>query len=108
MAGEFTAEVRDIVVNRSGGMCEVCGDPAWDLHHRHPRKFGSTKRAWIGYASNCLAVCRMDHNLIEARRSLSYLLGWLVREGHDPSTVPVVYRGARVWLGVDGSVKETA
>lgn len=104
MSGEFPPEVLSIVTARSGGLCEVCGDPAWDVHHRHPRKAGSTKRGWIALASNALAVCRMDHNLIESRRTLAYLLGWLVREGCDPSCAPVLYRGERVLLGDDGSV----
>lgn len=104
MAGEFSPEVLDIVTGRSGGRCEVCGDPAWDVHHRHPRKSGSTKRAWIGLASNALAVCRLDHNLIESRRTLAYLLGWLVHEGCNPSSEPVVYRGERALLSDDGFV----
>lgn len=104
MSAEFTSAVRDIVTARSGGMCEVCGDPAWDVHHRHPRKSGGTKRAWIGLASNGLHVCRMDHNLIEARRHLARMLGWLVRDGHDPSTTPVLYRGSFVLLDDLGGV----
>jgi hypothetical protein len=108
MAGEFTAEVREIVTNRSGGRCELCEDPAWEPHHRHPRKSGGSKREWLGWPSNALDVCRLCHNLIESRRNLSYKLGWLVPEGFDPSYAPVLYRGRYVLLGVDGSVKETA
>lgn len=105
MSAEFTSEVRDIVTARSGGRCEVCGDPAWDVHHRHPRKSGGTKRQWVGLASNALAVCRLCHNLIESRRHLAMLLGWLVPADTDPSLWPVVYRGDKVVLDADGGIE---
>lgn len=106
MSAEFTPEVHQTVTARSGGMCEVCGaERIWDLHHRHPRKSGGTKRAWIGLASNCLGVCRSDHNLIESRRILARLLGWLVPEGFDPAACPVMYRGGWAWLTEDGCVE---
>lgn len=106
MSAEFTAEVHAIVNERSGGWCEVCQvERVWDLHHRHPRKAGGTNRAWIGLASNALGVCRMDHNLIESRRYLAMMLGWLVTSGFDPATQPVLIRGEWKRLGADGSVE---
>ena len=84
----------------------MCGaERVWDAHHRHPRKAGGTRREWIGYPSNALAVCRHDHNLIESRRTLAELLGWLVPEGSDPAQTPVMYRGGWAWLTEDGRVE---
>jgi hypothetical protein len=106
VSAEFTAEVHATVNERSEGWCEVCGvERVYDVHHRHPRKSGGTKRYWIGLASNALGVCRMDHNLIEARRKLAMMFGWLVPEGHDPESQPVLYRGEWKRLGSDGSVE---
>jgi hypothetical protein len=105
VSGEFTAEVHAVIKERSGGMCEVCdGARAWDAHHRHPRKSGGTKRDWIGYPSNGAAVCRDCHNLIESRRNLSMLLGWLVPEGSNPESERFLYRGEYCRLTADGSV----
>ena len=41
----------------------------------------------------------------ESRRTEALEQGWLVRQGHDPSTVPVFYRQWR-WalLDVDGGI----
>lgn len=106
MSAEFTPAVHAVVNERSGGVCEVCGaERAWDKHHRHPRKSGGTRREWIGLPSNCLDVCRSDHNLIESRRQLARVMGWLVPEGHDPADVPVLYRGRWLFLGSDGGLQ---
>lgn len=106
MSAEFTPAVYQIIRERSGGICEVCGaEQVWDAHHRHPRKSGGTKRDWIGLPSNALGVCRHDHNLIESRRHLSRLLGWLVPEGFNPAAMPVMYRGAWMWVSEQGHVE---
>ncbi len=106
MSGEFTPAVHQAITQRSGGMCEVCGlERAWDKHHRHPRKSGGTKRDWIGLPSNALDVCRSDHNLIDSRRHLARLFGWLIPEGKDPAECPVMYRGGWAWLTEDGRVE---
>lgn len=106
MSAEFTPAVHAVITARSGGVCEVCGfERAWDKHHRHPRKAGGTRRDWIGLPSNALDVCRSDHNLIESRRALARLMGWLVPEGHNPADIPVLYRGHWVHLTEDGQLQ---
>ncbi len=106
MSAEFTPAVHAVITERSGGVCEVCGaERAWDAHHRHPRKAGGTKRDWIGLPSNALSCCRECHTLIEIRRNLARLLGWLVPEGYDPAETPVMYRGSWSWLTEDGRVE---
>lgn len=67
--------------------------PASQHHHRRPRGMGSSKRPDTNTAANALAVCEPDHRRIESNRTEALEMGWLVRQGHDPEHVPVMYRG---------------
>lgn len=105
MSGQFTPAVHAVIRERSGGVCEGCGaERAWDAHHRHPRKMGGTKRAWIGLPSNAAHFCRQCHTVAETNRTLAKLLGWLVPEGHDPELERFLYRGEYRLLTSDGGV----
>ena len=106
MSAEFTSDTHEMLRERSGNLCEVCGScRAWDAHHRRPRQAGGTKRQASAAITNALHVCRDCHNLLESRRSLATLLGWLVPSTFDPATQPVLYRGEWARLGEDGSVE---
>lgn len=112
-ATEFVKAVKEILLARSGGLCELdsCG-PIEVYHHRAPRGRGGSSLAWIGKAANGLALSNRCHDVAEGRlpdssRVTSYANGWLVRRNGDKQSadVPVLYRGRWVLLGDDGSVR---
>lgn len=103
----FSPLVRSLVYDRCSGRCEICDVWASDLqlHHRRARGAGSTRRPETNYPSNCLALCQMDHHRVESHRALAYDNGWLVRQSHDPATIPVLRRGVRVVLDDQGGFR---
>lgn len=106
MSAEFSPAVRDIIADRSGGLCEVCGvDAGVQFHHRRPRGMGGTKRVSSASASNGLHVCGACHRLIESYRTVAKMLGWLVPTAADPTSRSVLYRGRWARLGDDGGVE---
>ena len=95
---------RHKVWERDGWCCALCGNSSGrvSIHHRLPRGRGGDNRL-----SNLLLLCDFGgcHDVIvESRRANATLNGWLVRTGFDPAVVPLIHRGAWVWLGDDGSV----
>lgn len=112
-----TPEVRDVVLLRSRGRCEVGVTDACrargrrldspegtNQHHRHPGGMGGSKRAEIHAAEGLLQVCGQGntsgcHGWIESNRTAAKERGWLVDRGQDPADVPVVlWNGDRVLL----------
>lgn len=59
----FPDEVKALVLMRSDGRCEACGERTGDLqyHHRRARGMGSTRRPDTNTASNCLTHCKNRH-----------------------------------------------
>ena len=91
----FPLKVRALVIERAQGRCELCGEakPGMQCHHRRPRQMGGSRRDDTNVASNALYCCSEDHSLIESRREWAYSLGYLVRQGCSPDSVPVLRRG---------------
>lgn len=88
--------VRDLVKKRADHSCEICGrylaTGEGEVHHRHGRQMGGTRRPWINLASNLLYLCPTHHLMVtdtKGNRPEYELAGWLVREGIDPAGVPV-------------------
>jgi len=82
-------KARQLVRERSGGICEVCGSArATNFQHRKNRSQGG---AWS--AANGLDVCGSGttgcHGYMHAHPAESYERGWSVRSGEDPAEVPV-------------------
>jgi len=109
----FSRATVDVLRDRSGDRCELCGGPAGNSHHRRPRGMGGSRDPQTDLPSNGLRICGSGttgcHGLIEQDRAWARDLGYLVRQGVDPATVPVVLRqpgGHLDWvlLGEDGSV----
>jgi hypothetical protein len=95
----FSPKVRQQLEQRSGGVCEICGNSAAEqAHHRRPRGAGGTRRAETNYPSNALMLCAACHLVVETGRSESYRKGWVVRQQGDPAEVPVRYRDGQVYL----------
>lgn len=102
----FAPAVQAVIDARSGGVCEVCGaSRAVERHHRRPRGMGGSSLGSTNRASNALHACGGCHRLIEANRALSYLTGWLVPNGKDPSLFPVLRRGDFVLLDDEGGLQ---
>ena len=89
----FPPKVRQQIVERSSGRCEVmasgCTFTAQEIHHRRPRGMGGTNRGNTNAAVNGLACCLACHRRIESDRDWAYGRGFLVRQNVDPATVPV-------------------
>ena len=102
----FSKTVRDQIDRRANGMCERCGLPALVVqhHHRRPRGAGGSKAADTNTAANALALCTECHTWIESNRVKALEVGWLVHQGHNPATVPVLRFGSDwVLLADDGT-----
>jgi 5-methylcytosine-specific restriction protein A len=75
----FPDSVRDIILTRSGGVCEIdgCG-PATAVHHRAPRGMGGSRGGWVNRAANGIAVSDACHAAIESDRETALKNGWLL------------------------------
>lgn len=97
-------KLRALVRARDGGRCQRCGrfigDGARSLHHRRPRGMGGSKHA--NTAANLILLCGTGtsaggcHSIVEKHRTRALVQGFLVRQGHDPATRPVL-RYLRTW-----------
>lgn len=98
-----------IVDQRSGSWCEAwtgsrisimgntpgrCPYPAFQHHHRRPRRSGGSTDPTTETAANLVHLCVDHHDDFERNRNFAYALGLLVPAGHDPATTPI-----RLWIG---------
>lgn len=105
MTTGFPKRIKELMWERSQGMCEICGlaEPV-DAHHRRPRGKGGTRRSDTNAPSNGLMICRPCHDIVESRRDFARERGWLVPQSFDPSDVPLIYQGSWALLTATGSV----
>lgn len=102
-----TAKTVQLVKARAANRCERCGRSVENVraavHHRRPRGMGGTIRPGTNCPSNLLLLDEACHLSVESSRQISRERGWLVRQEHDPSRVPVWLAG-RGWhlLTADG------
>ena len=103
---KFGPATKQLVLDRAGGKCELCGMPVGvpHLHHRRPRGMGGSKRVETGGASNCLVIHPSCHADVESNRQRALDNGWLVSQWRDPATVPVKRWNGLCLLAEDGSV----
>lgn len=100
-AREFTPAVRNLIAERSQGVCEACGVlPAQQIHHRLYKS-----RLGVGNPANGLHVCGVGgtdgcHAVAHAGH-IGESLGWAIRSGHDPLLVPVFRKSDRTWRRFD-------
>lgn len=106
----FSRRVRNLIMARANAACERCGIPVnvFQLHHRRPRGMGGSKADDTNTAANCVLLCPACHREVESDRVDALRWGWLVRQGCDPAQVPVLRRGAWVWLDGAGNVRQEA
>lgn len=101
------ARTRELVAERSGGWCEICGvERADSVHHRRNRSQGGP---WT--ASNCVAACgdgtRKCHGWATNHPKDAATEGFHLEHGDDPLTTPIIsgLHGI-VLLADDGSLKK--
>jgi hypothetical protein len=74
-------------MNRSGGMCEICGtQPGTERHHRKRRRDGGDR------LSNILFLCQRDHQFVTEHPANARKYGWIVSVNAEPDMIPVLYR----------------
>ena len=119
----FSPIARALILDREGGECFRCrlkvvwwpddrpqALAPYSIHHRRPRGMGGSTDDLTDHPSNGILVCGTGttgcHGWIEAHRSAALADGYLVRQGVDPSTVPVrlPMSAELVYLGTDGYV----
>lgn len=95
------------VKDRSGGVCEGCGDrPAQEIHHRKYRSRGGSHDV-----SNLLHLCGWgNHTGCHGRaHGTDIPEGWALPSGRCiPAHEPVLYRGERALLDDNGRVNTGA
>jgi hypothetical protein len=90
---------REVVYERSGHVCEVCGHRrATEWHHRRNRSQGGP---WE--PSNGLHICNPCHRHITANPAEAFEEGWTVRSWEDWKTKPVKLWQGYCVLSDDGS-----
>lgn len=102
----FSPAARRLINDRAEDTCERCGAAAVEQHHhRRARGAGGSKDPITNTPANAFGVCASCHAYIESNRTEALQKGWLVRQGQDPRTIPVLRYGTWVLLGEDGSVE---
>jgi 5-methylcytosine-specific restriction enzyme A len=103
-------DVVDAVYERAQHSCEVCMEAVGDrrvedhhLHHRRPRAAGGSRRPDTNSPANLLLLCPECHRQIEGNRTISFGMGWLLRQNQNPVDVPVLVQRTRwMFLTADG------
>lgn len=95
-------QVARAVLDRADGRCEFMNFPFCTGHGQviHHRKISGREHTVV----NCVHICQPCHEWVHRNPAESYRLGWLVKMGYAPESVPVQYRGRPALLGSDGSV----
>lgn len=97
---------RQLVAERSGGWCEICGVMRSEsIHHRRNQSQGGP---WT--ASNCVAACgdgtRKCHGWVTTHPADAAAEGWHLRHGEDPLEVAIISGlHGPVLLADDGSIR---
>lgn len=97
---------RQLVRERAGDCCELCGlwAVAGQIHHRRPRQMGGTSASEANRPSNLVLFCAMCHRYVETiQRASAYRYGWLCPQGKEPALWPFLLLGRWVLLTDSGA-----
>ena len=98
---KLTDKTRRLVRARAQDMCELCGRPGDDPHHRQITGMGG---GGDHGAANILYLDRACHDAVHESPGWAREQGWLVSRWSDPRAVPVALRGRLVvFLDDDGN-----
>ncbi|AXN53512.1 HNH endonuclease [Gordonia phage Fryberger] len=92
---------RKTVSNRSGGLCEKCGRPGTDMHHRKSRSQGGK---WN--PANVIHLCRDCHAYMTTHPLKGYQGGWMIKGFQSEYDSPLLRWGTWVFIDDDGEVKD--
>lgn len=105
----FPKNVRALIIERAGGVCEYCGtNLGTEVHHRRPRAMGGTNQKSTNEASNGLLLCSGCHRWAESHRTDALLMGVLLLQIQNPLNAAVKYRGVYRFLDDLGNLTEKA
>jgi 5-methylcytosine-specific restriction protein A len=92
-------------MDRDGHCCVLCGaTQSLQLHHRRPRGLGGTSDLSANLPANLLLLCLTHHAEVESHREWALQHGYLVRQGTDPASVPLLYGHDWVRLTDDATI----
>lgn len=92
--GRPSRVTRELVQERDGGRCVVCGRSSLlHLHHRRPVGAGGSRRLQVHAAANLVCVCAGCHRRIHTRPAWARGEGLLLAAGADPQAVSVRIHG---------------
>lgn len=98
------ANDKKTVAERDNFICQSCGLPAVDVHHRKVKGMGGSHDPSVHSLANLICLCRNCHDYIHANPLESYGFGFLVRNSDDPFDIPVWFRRQyKVWLFGNGT-----
>jgi 5-methylcytosine-specific restriction enzyme A len=102
----FDPGVRELILARSGGRCEMCGmfTDSGQFHHRNPRRMGGTRREPLGRASNAMYLHQSCHERVESNRHEAYVKGWLLYADDNPEEIRVKLWDGWSFLADDGTI----
>jgi len=103
----FDPGVRELIIERCQGHCEICGlfTDSGQFHHRNPRRMGGTRRESLGRASNALYLHQSCHERVESNRHEAYVNGWLAYADDQPEMIRVLRWDGWCFLQDDGTIK---
>lgn len=91
---------REIVSERSTGLCEFCGGRGYEMSHRRSRR---VKDEHVNCPCNLIWSCRTCHKSLHDNPAESFANGWHVSQWEEhPGAVPVLLRGSWWLLRCDG------
>lgn len=104
---KFTEKTRNVIRERAGGRCELCGVGVsmGQIHHRQARGMGGTVRVEARSPANGLYLDMKCHERIERNRSEAYENGWLVHKWESSEERPVKMFDGWYMLAGDGSLE---
>lgn len=101
---ETLQQVRDIVIRRARGRCEVCGGPGQEFSHRRTKSVHGEHRH---HACNGIWSCRRCHADMHDHPERARRLGHHVSRYKEPWSEPVFLKGGWWLLHCDGTVSLT-
>lgn len=101
-------DARQVIYERDGYRCVVCGEQGQEVHHRRNRGMGGATRDLAAHAySRLVLLCRVCHKRVGDEPEWARRVGlWVPHGVADLATVPLLYRGVWVLLDDEGGITQ--